>query len=519
MSDLVPYGRYPGLAPLFLDFLAGLPDHYPDPPTLEAAGQRGRELLGTAARIPASAFRFRHPRARAMAEELASGRAVAVVAGHQVGLFTGPLFALVKAFDAIRVARQLSEGGLPAVPVFYALTDDHDLEEIARTARPGSEGPEILVLEGADRSNRRPVGTLPIPPNITRILEAFRQDARTTEGEQILEAFAGRNAPGASYGDAFIETLFDLVEPEPLLVLDPLGKEVQKAAEELFHLAARRQEAIREALRQTEELLREEGKPVPVPIRPGVFPFFTIEKGERRRVEDLSSTLSRLARGEMAVSADVLTRPALKSLLLPIAASILGAAEIAYHAQALPLFPILSVRPPVLLSRSHLVLLGPAQRRAARALGIAPPDLLSDRESAAPAIPEAATLARIAGEIDQHLASLENGLQQLDPTLTGALETTRRKVAYQLAQLEQRMKKAAQRKDEIASSRQWHLDGMLRPGGTPAERVYPPLTPLLAFGREALEAIRAGARGDLRGAVIVDLGVTAQEETQERHGG
>ena len=29
-----------------------------------------------------------------MAEELAAGRAVAVSAGHQVGLFTGPLFTL-----------------------------------------------------------------------------------------------------------------------------------------------------------------------------------------------------------------------------------------------------------------------------------------------------------------------------------------------------------------------------------------------------------------------------------------
>jgi len=519
LSDLIPYARYPGLSPLFLDFLAGLPGFYPDAPTLDAAGKRGRELLGTAARIPAGAFCFRHPRAKAMAEELASGRAVAVVTGHQVGLFTGPLFALVKAFDAIRVARQLSEGGLPAVPVFYALTDDHDLEEIARTARPGPDGPEILLLEGADRANRRPVGALPIPPNIAGVLEAFRQDVRTPERERILEAFARRSAPGTSYGDAFVETLFDLVEPEPLLVLDPLGKEVQRAAKEFFHLAARREETIRETLRETEERLREGGKPVPVAIRPGLFPFFTIEKEERRRVEDLSSILARLERGTVVVSADVLTRPALKSFLLPVAVSILGAAEIAYHAQALPLFPILSVRPPVLLPRSHLVLLGPAERRAAQSLGIARPDLLSNREGAIPAIPEGDALRRIAAETDQHLAALENGLQQFDPTLTGALETTRRKVAYQLTQLEERMKKAAERKDDIASSRQRRLDVMLRPGGTPAERVYPPLVPLLAFGAEALGAIREGARGELRGAVIVDLGLAAPDETPERHGG
>src|SRR5262249_48765007 len=149
--------RYPGLPPLFLDFLRGLPDFYPDPPSIEAAISRGRELLGTRPKIGADAFRHRRPEAAAMAGELSAGRAVAVLAGHQVRLFTGPLSTVTKAFDAIRVARALKEAGVPAVPVFWALTDDHDLEEIARTARPTEEGPRILVLEGADRTSRRPV--------------------------------------------------------------------------------------------------------------------------------------------------------------------------------------------------------------------------------------------------------------------------------------------------------------------------------------------------------------------------
>ena len=96
---VIPYAKYPGLSPLFLEFLEGAPDLYPDPPTLEAAAARGTQLLaaGRRARVPASAFRCRGAEARRMAEELAAGRAVAVSAGHQVGLFTGPLFTLMKA--------------------------------------------------------------------------------------------------------------------------------------------------------------------------------------------------------------------------------------------------------------------------------------------------------------------------------------------------------------------------------------------------------------------------------------
>ena len=186
LTGTIPFDRYPGLAPLFHDFLRGLPDFFPDPPTIEAAAARGRSLLGAPSRIPAEAFRTRVPEAEAMARDLAAGRAVAVLTGHQVGLFTGPLFTITKAFDTIRAARQLREAGVAAVPVFWALTDDHDLEEIARTARPGKEGPEVIVLEGADRSNRKPVGGLPLPENVTGVLESFRADARGPEAEEIL---------------------------------------------------------------------------------------------------------------------------------------------------------------------------------------------------------------------------------------------------------------------------------------------------------------------------------------------
>lgn len=522
MSREIPFARYPGISPLFLDFLNGLPEFYPDPPTAEAAVSRARELLGTRPRIPAGAFRFRAPRAAAMAEELSAGRAVAVLAGHQVGLFTGPVFTITKAFDAIRVARELSEAGVPAVPVFWALTDDHDLEEIARTARPGADGPEVMILEGADRSNRRPVGGLPIPEEIAGILDRFREDARGPWAGEVLEGFARRYSPGASYGEAFIETLLDLAEPDPILVLDPSGEEVRKAAAPFFLLAVEREKALRETLRDTADRLERLGKAVPVPFREEVFPFFSVERGERRRIEDLSAAAGKISRGESWPSTDVLTRPVLKSWLMPVAASVLGTAEIAYHAQALALFPLLGLTPPVLLPRSHLVLLGPRERRAAESLGIAPEDLLSPRgETAGVTSPETDEVSRIASELDSGLAALEPRLSDLDPTIAASLENVRRKVAHQLEQLSSRIRKAAERKDEIAWNRRKLLETMLLPQGAPAERLYPPLVPMLAYGREALEAIRRGAHGSTRGAEIVDLAAdpARPDEKEIPHGG
>lgn len=522
---MIPLDRYPGLPPLFRDFAKGGSPLYPDPPTMEEALARGRRLLeaGRSTPLPAAAFRYRGAAAGKAAEELVSGRAVAVLAGHQVGLFTGPLYTLGKAFDAIAIARELTRRGVPAVPVFWALTDDHDLEEVARTARPGPDGAERLVLEGADRSNRAPVGPRPIPAGVEAIVAAFRENAKSDEAAGILEAFARRSAPGKTYGDAFVETLLDLTgDEEPILVVDPLGDGVAEVARRLFESAAGRADEVAEALRDAAEAVVETGREPVVPFRPELFPFFVIDQSVRRRVprEDAGKVAGKIGRGEARASADVLTRPVLKALALPAAASVLGPSEIAYHSQSLPLFPLFDAPLPVLVPRTFVVPRGPAERRAAAALGIADEDLLDPAAGTAESAPvaEARRVEEIAGRLASELESLGPTLGEVDPTLAGALETAKRKATYQIEQLALRVRKAAERKDEVALNRRRRLAAMTLPGGEPAERVYPPLAFLLAWGRGFRDAMRSAA-GNGGAVVVVDADGAVEAEARQSHAG
>jgi len=61
---------------------------------------------------------------------LARPRTVAVVTGQQVGLFSGPAYTIFKALTAVRMAQELTGRGIPAVPVFWLATEDHDLAEV-----------------------------------------------------------------------------------------------------------------------------------------------------------------------------------------------------------------------------------------------------------------------------------------------------------------------------------------------------------------------------------------------------
>ena len=517
---LIPFDRYPGLSPLFLDFLKGLPRFFPDPPTLDAAEARARQILEAPrpSRVPVSAYRFRGGaggESARLAGEIAAGRAVAVQTGHQVGLFTGPVFTLMKALDAVHFARELRRRGVPAVAVFWALTDDHDLQEIARTAKLGPDGPEILVLEGADRQNRQPVGRLAIPDGVRAIVEAFRPDAKTPEAAAVLEAFARRSAPGTTYGEAFIETLLDLVEPDPLLIVDPLSEPLRRPTVELFREAVSLAPRLRATLEETERALREAGRPIPAPLPEG-FSFFTIDEEGRRRITDLAAATAKVESGEARPSADVITRPVLKSYLFPMAVSILGAAEIAYHAQSLPLFPLFGLPAPVLIPRTHIVVRGPAERRLAEQLQIADEDLLQPVvPMAEPAVPQADALASLGAATEKSLTGLGAELERLDPSLVGALENAAKKIAYQFEQLADRARKAAERKDDVVTNRRKKLERSLLPvvGGFPAERLYPPLCGMMAFGREnVLASLRTVAGQGARGAAVLDWGLAPVED-------
>src|ERR1700682_5255388 len=168
----IPFRRLPHQPKLFvrlIDDYSSVKQFYAHPPKLEEVKRVASSLDYPAERRREVARILREQNtafganAAAMSnlEKLERG-AVAVASGQQVGLFGGPAYAVYKALTAIRLGEELGEAGIPAVPIFWMATEDHDLDEVRHVT--WFDSGKLVRFELPDAAAGRPVGQGPLGP-------------------------------------------------------------------------------------------------------------------------------------------------------------------------------------------------------------------------------------------------------------------------------------------------------------------------------------------------------------------
>src|SRR6266576_2337626 len=121
----------------YLDHFEKVKSFYFHPPAMAAVTRAARKLdyPGERRAEVSSILRRQNIALGAGAETLSNldrleEGAVAVVSGQQVGLFSGPAYSVYKALTAVQIAEEVTRGGIPAVPIFWMATEDHDLDEV-----------------------------------------------------------------------------------------------------------------------------------------------------------------------------------------------------------------------------------------------------------------------------------------------------------------------------------------------------------------------------------------------------
>ncbi len=407
--------------------------------------------------------------------------AVAVMTGQQAGLFTGPLFSVLKALTAVKTARALRERGIDAVPVFWVAAEDHDREEIEwagilerhgefrkvtaeLVSGPGSPAGWMTFTEGIRETVRRSADALP-PSEYRPELIGLLEDAYV---------------PGVSPVDAFARFMGRLFRDTDLVFVDPLGPDFRGLAEGWMASAFERKDAVRSAVLERSRRIAEAGYRAQVRVDNGFTGFFAYRGRSRRPVGPAETAPA------ASLSPNALLRPVLQDAVFPTAAFVAGPSEIAYLAQAGAVYERLGVAMPPILPRITATIVEPPAARAMRTHGLGIEDVFKGpdhlRRKAVRAAGDTDAFGRARGRVVESIESLRPLLEGVEPTLGGALDNALRKVRHQLDSLETRFVNASIRRDAVVERHLAGISSRLFPGRRLQERVVNVTSFLARYG-------------------------------------
>ncbi len=435
---------------------------------------------------------------------LAEAGTVAIVTGQQVGLFSGPAYTIYKAITAARVARELTDRGIPAVPVFWLATEDHDFEEVNHVwTFDGAHQPlKLSVDKPAELNGRqRPVGGIAIerPPvdQLAESLEAF------PHGAEVAAMVRDAYPPGATMGHGFRALLKHLLAKLNLLFLDPLDPAVRKICEPIIRRALEAAPELKARLVERNRELEAAGYHAQVHVDEKTSLFFLLENGGRMPLRRKDFEFSDLRDRAAEISPNALLRPVVQDYLLPTAAYIGGPAELAYLAQSQVIYDRLLGHMPVAMARSSFTLLEPRAAKLLTRYGMNVAQAFIDEESLQAHIarvlaPDSvkSAFADAAAKLESGVAHLRTELERFDPTLASSLDKSRAKILYQIERTRRKIEREMLHRNQRASGDAHYLTSLLFPERHLQERFYTILPFLARHGVDLIDRLYDSAQVD-----------------------
>jgi bacillithiol synthase len=525
----IPFRRLPHQPKLFvrlIDDYSSVKQFYPHAPNMDTVKQVAASLKYPAERRREVAGVLREQNTALGAgaatlsnlEKLESG-AVAVVSGQQVGLFGGPAYAVYKALTAIQLATELSEAGIPAVPIFWMATEDHDLDEVRHVTWFESGKLTRFELPADTAVAGRPVGQVRLGPAIEENTKKAVELLSGPAGETISHILECSYTPAETYGSAFGKLFAQLFAEQGLILLEPLDARLHRIAAPLYKKAIEDRDELDRKLLQRGKELEGAGYDVQVKVTAKSTLLFTIRDGIRHPVVASNSHFKsgdttwtrdeavRLADSSPETfSANALFRPVVQDYLLPTVAYLGGPAEIAYFAQSSAVYEHVLGRMPVILPRAGFTILDAKAEKLLQKYGLCienlwagPQELRRKMESVSLPAGLTENFDRDKARMETTLAELAGQIEKLDPTLAGAVTTARNKISFQLEKLRRKTGRALDHRSGLLAEFEQFLENLIYPNKQLQSRELCFLPFLARWGMEGLSELQKLSGSDTLG--------------------
>ena len=460
---------------------------------IDRAGKADRPRAAIAAAIEEQQrCRGAPPAARAAAHELRDARSVAVVTGQQAGLFGGPLYTLLKAVTAIKLAAYVRAAcDVPAVPVFWIESEDHDWNEVATcwVLDPELERRAITLprLPGAGIA---PVAAIRLDATVGPTIDALQQALPPTDfTASLVDELRESYSNDVTISDAFGRWILHTLGEHGLVVYDASDRTTKPLVRDLFareiehpgRTSAIAAEAGRELVARGyhAQVAPNEDAVALFHLDGAREPIHRVADGlmvgpTRRTTRDL---LRELDEHPAAFSPNVLLRPLVQDSLFPTVAYVAGPNELAYLAQLRGVYEWFGVPMPLMALRASATLVDSAAVRFITRTGLGFEELGQDDEGVLNRFVERqlppsvdAAWQEADSSVTKRMEALIEAVPLIDPTLEGAARSALGRMKHDLDALHDKIVHAAKRRDDTLRRQFGRTRALAFPGGQPQER-------------------------------------------------
>ncbi|WP_027136785.1 bacillithiol biosynthesis cysteine-adding enzyme BshC [Gaetbulibacter saemankumensis] len=418
-------------------------------------------------------------------ESLQSGTTFTITTGHQLNLFTGPLYFLYKIVSAINLAKELKTKypEYNFVPVYWMATEDHDFEEINYF---NFKGKKIHWNKAASG----PVGELNTE-GLEEVFQLFKQElGGSTNAETLKNLFKKSYLNHNNLADATRVLANELFKDYGLVIIDANEARLKKLflpfmQDELFN------QISFEHVSATNEVINNlPDQPYGIQVNPREINLFYIADNIRERIvfennqyrvlnTDLvwsSSEIKEiLKKHPEQFSPNVIMRPLYQEVILPNLCYIGGGGELAYWFQLKALFEAVNIPFPILLLRNSVLISSEKQQNKLEKLNISNEDIFLKRDALInKKVREISNIDIDFSEqklyLKQQFENLYLLAEQTDRSFVGAVKAQETKQIKGLENLEKRLLKAQKRKLKDQVSRMTDIQNQLFPNQGLQER-------------------------------------------------
>ncbi len=464
---------------------------------------------------------------------LAQPTTFTVCTGHQLCLFTGPLYFIYKIITTINLAEELKKL-YPAcnfVPVYWMASEDHDFEEINHIHLFGKKlvwEPDLSADPQAPSGNPQAPSGNPQAPSgnpqapsgnpqapaggiatntLDRVFAELIPLLGESENAKALLALLKRAyLEHTNMSDATRYLVNELFGAYGLVILDPNNPKLKKQFASFVKDDLLNQTNYK-AVNATIEQLK--GLNFPAQVKPRECNFFYIKNGKRKRLilANASSLIEekeiRLSDGILEeieahpeyFSPNVVTRPLYQQKILPNLAYVGGPGEIAYWLEYKAMFEHHKLNFPVLIPRNFLVLVDSKTSRQWAKLGFDTADYFSEldvltRNYVSKNAAGKMSLADEQEQLQKIYSTITALAERVDTTLKGAALAEQKKAIDGLKTIEAKMVKAEKQKNETVMLQIKKAKEKLFPAGELQERHDNFIPCFLQYGAGFIELLK-----------------------------